>query len=149
MHAVEQLVAGQAFGKLRVDAQIGKPARLLVAVLVVAAALAWLTTWAVADPDGPVYAAQGTTKIEVAEGALVSSLADETPEGRSIVELAVSAFGLSPLDDPNATLVPFTAQTRMSGVDFEGRRIRKGAADSVRRSAPFHQSFDARLGRRV
>ena len=66
-----------------------------------------------------------------------------------LTALAVSAFGLSPLDDPNATLVPFTAQTRMSGVDFEGRRIRKGAADSVRRSAPFHQSFDARLGRRV
>jgi potassium-transporting ATPase ATP-binding subunit len=74
------------------------------------------------------------SELAVAEGALVSSLADETPEGRSIVELAVSAFGLSPLDDPNATLVPFTAQTRMSGLDLtDGRSVRKGAADSVRR----------------
>ena len=74
------------------------------------------------------------TELDVAEGALVSSLADETPEGRSIVELAVSAFGLSPLDDPNAILVPFTAQTRMSGLDLtDGRSVRKGAADSVRR----------------
>jgi K+-transporting ATPase ATPase B chain len=72
--------------------------------------------------------------VEVAEGALVSSLADETPEGRSIVELAMSAFGLTPLNDPGATLVPFTAQTRMSGMDLsDGRTVRKGAADSVRR----------------
>jgi K+-transporting ATPase ATPase B chain len=71
---------------------------------------------------------------EVAEGALVSSLADETPEGRSIVELAMSAFGLTPLNDPDAILVPFTAQTRMSGLDLsDGRTVRKGAADSVRR----------------
>jgi K+-transporting ATPase ATPase B chain len=70
----------------------------------------------------------------VAEGALVSSLADETPEGRSIVELAISQFGLEPSDDPDAVMVPFTAQTRMSGMDrSDGRRVRKGAADSVRR----------------
>jgi K+-transporting ATPase ATPase B chain len=74
------------------------------------------------------------TELEVAEGALVSSLADETPEGRSIVELAVRDFGLAVLDDPGAVLVPFTAQTRMSGMDLtDGRCVRKGAADSVRR----------------
>ena len=74
------------------------------------------------------------TEDEVAESALVSSLADETPEGRSIVQLAVERFGLVPLDDPGAELVPFTAQTRMSGMDLTtGRCVRKGAADSVRR----------------
>ena len=67
-------------------------------------------------------------------GALMSSLADETPEGRSIVDLAVERFDSSPVDDPGATLVPFTAQTRMSGMDLtDGRLVRKGAADSVRR----------------
>ena len=76
----------------------------------------------------------GVTAAEVAEAALVSSLADETPEGRSIVELAVRDFGLEVLDDPNAVLVPFTAQTRMSGMDLtNGRTVRKGAADSVRK----------------
>ena len=75
-----------------------------------------------------------TTELEVAEGALVSSLADETPEGRSIVDLATSAHGLVPIDPVGADLVPFTAQTRMSGMDLpDGRRVRKGAADSVRR----------------
>ncbi len=74
------------------------------------------------------------TEDAVAEAALVSSLADETPEGRSIVELAVQRYGLVPLDDPGAVLVPFTAQTRMSGMDLTtGRCVRKGAADSVRR----------------
>ena len=74
------------------------------------------------------------TAAEVAEAALVSSLADETPEGRSIVDLAVSEFGLAPLEDRGAVLVPFTAQTRMSGMDLsDGRTVRKGAADSVRR----------------
>ena len=76
----------------------------------------------------------GVTEAEVAEGALMSSLADETPEGRSIVTLAVENFGLTPLDDPTAALVPFTAQTRMSGMDLSsGRMVRKGAADSVRK----------------
>jgi potassium-transporting ATPase ATP-binding subunit len=76
----------------------------------------------------------GVTAAEVAEAALVSSLADETPEGRSIVELAVREFGLTIMDDPDAVLVPFTAQTRMSGMDLtSGRTVRKGAADSVRK----------------
>jgi K+-transporting ATPase ATPase B chain len=74
------------------------------------------------------------TVEQVAEAALVSSLADETPEGRSIVELAVREHGLQVLDDAGAVLVPFTAQTRMSGMDLSsGRIVRKGAADSVRR----------------
>ncbi|MER3452737.1 MAG: K(+)-transporting ATPase subunit B [Acidimicrobiia bacterium] len=68
----------------------------------------------------------------LAEAALLSSLADDTPEGRSIVALAGQRYGMYPPDLPTATSVPFTAQTRMSGIDFDGRSIRKGAADSVR-----------------
>jgi K+-transporting ATPase ATPase B chain len=75
----------------------------------------------------------GVTQQELAEAALLSSLADETPEGRSIVELAVRDFGLEARETSGATLIPFTAQTRMSGLDFEGLVIRKGAADSVQR----------------
>jgi potassium-transporting ATPase ATP-binding subunit len=75
----------------------------------------------------------GVDERELAEAALVSSLADETPEGRSIVVLAANRFALVPINDPGATLVPFTAQTRMSGMDLtSGRHVRKGAADSVR-----------------
>ncbi|HLW16200.1 MAG TPA: potassium-transporting ATPase subunit KdpB [Actinomycetota bacterium] len=70
---------------------------------------------------------------ELADAALISSLADETPEGRSIVALAEERYQLTPIDDPSAELIPFTAQTRMSGVDVQGRSIRKGATDSVRR----------------
>jgi K+-transporting ATPase ATPase B chain len=69
----------------------------------------------------------------LAEVVLLSSLADETPEGRSIVALAEERYGLGPRDLPDAELVPFTAQTRMSGIEWQGRSIRKGAADSVRR----------------
>jgi K+-transporting ATPase ATPase B chain len=80
----------------------------------------------------------GVTEAELADAAQLSSLADETPEGRSIVVLAKERYGLrerelAPMDMSRAELVPFTAQTRMSGVDFEGRHIRKGAADSVKR----------------
>jgi K+-transporting ATPase ATPase B chain len=77
----------------------------------------------------------GTDERTLAEVALLSSLADETPEGRSIVELAESRYGLHPVDMPDAELVPFTAQTRMSGIEWRGRSIRKGAADAVRRWA--------------
>jgi K+-transporting ATPase ATPase B chain len=78
-----------------------------------------------------------TTEHELAEAALLSSLADETPEGRSIVKLAVDHFGLEREELVGATLVPFTAQTRMSGVDIPAngvaaRSVRKGAADSVK-----------------
>jgi K+-transporting ATPase ATPase B chain len=70
---------------------------------------------------------------ELAEAAQLASLADETPEGRSIVVLAKERYGLRERTLHGATLVPFTAQTRMSGVDLEGRAVRKGAADSIRR----------------
>jgi K+-transporting ATPase ATPase B chain len=75
----------------------------------------------------------GVTEADLADAAQLSSLADETPEGRSIVVLAKERYGLRERELVGAQLVPFTAQTRMSGVDFEGRLVRKGAADSVRR----------------
>ena len=70
----------------------------------------------------------------LADAAQLASLADETPEGRSIVTLAKEKFQLRGREvaEPHATFVPFTAQTRMSGVDLNGRRIRKGAAESVK-----------------
>ena len=81
----------------------------------------------------------GVGRDELAAGALASSLADETPEGRSIVELAINDFGLAAVDDPGAELVPFTAQTRMSGMDFtSGRSVRKGAGDSLVRFVREH-----------
>jgi K+-transporting ATPase ATPase B chain len=73
----------------------------------------------------------GHAERELAEVVLLSSLADETPEGRSIVELAEARYDLQTVDMPDAELVPFTAQTRMSGIEWQGRSIRKGAADSV------------------
>ena len=75
----------------------------------------------------------GVSEQELAEAAQLSSLADETPEGRSIVVLAKERHGLRERELAGATLVAFTAQTRMSGVDLDGRSIRKGAAESVRR----------------
>ncbi len=77
--------------------------------------------------------APGVDVAELADAAQLASLADETPEGRSIVVLAKNQYGLRgrELSDLNATFVPFTAQTRMSGADFDGREIRKGAADAV------------------
>ncbi len=75
----------------------------------------------------------GVLEHELAEAALLSSLADETPEGRSIVTLAQDRYGLAERPLPGARLVPFTAQTRMSGVDLDGTGIRKGASDAVRR----------------
>jgi K+-transporting ATPase ATPase B chain len=75
----------------------------------------------------------GVDEHALADAAMLSSLADETPEGRSIVTFAEEHYGLKPREIAHAELVPFTAQTRMSGVDFDGTSIRKGAADSVRR----------------
>jgi K+-transporting ATPase ATPase B chain len=77
----------------------------------------------------------GVTDRELADAAQLASLADETPEGRSIVVLAKDKYGLRGRDlaDKAATFVPFTAQTRMSGVNLHGRQIRKGAADSIAR----------------
>jgi K+-transporting ATPase ATPase B chain len=76
----------------------------------------------------------GVTAEALADAAQLSSLADETPEGRSIVVYAKQAFGLrerSPGELSNAHWVEFTATTRMSGVDLDGRQLRKGAANSV------------------
>ena len=78
-------------------------------------------------------AAPGVSEVELADAAQLSSLADETPEGRSIVILAKERYGLRGRALEGAVLVPFTAQTRMSGVDLGGGRIRKGAADALRR----------------
>jgi potassium-transporting ATPase ATP-binding subunit len=74
----------------------------------------------------------GVSEIELAEAAQLASLADETPEGRSIVVLA-KQFGIREheMSELNAEFVPFTAQTRMSGVDLDGRRLRKGAGDAI------------------
>jgi K+-transporting ATPase ATPase B chain len=77
--------------------------------------------------------APGITEEALADAAQLSSLADETPEGRSIVILAKERFGIRERDVRalGATFVPFTAQTRMSGVDLGDREIRKGAADAL------------------
>ncbi|MEG0665259.1 potassium-transporting ATPase subunit KdpB [Gordonibacter sp.] len=76
----------------------------------------------------------GATEQEVADAAQLASLTDETPEGRSIVVLAKERFDIRgrELEGSGMVSVPFTAQTRMSGVDFDGHEIRKGAADAVR-----------------
>ncbi|MFE0091677.1 potassium-transporting ATPase subunit KdpB [Streptomyces sp. NPDC058991] len=77
---------------------------------------------------------RGTTEAEVADAAQLSSLADETPEGRSVVVLAKEKYGLRERHQgelADADWIEFTAQTRMSGVDLDGRRIRKGATGSV------------------
>jgi K+-transporting ATPase ATPase B chain len=79
--------------------------------------------------------APGVTEAELADAAQLSSLADETPEGRSIVVLAKEKYNLRgrELHDHNAEFVPFTAQTRMSGVNLNGFQIRKGSVDAIER----------------
>jgi K+-transporting ATPase ATPase B chain len=74
----------------------------------------------------------GVSEFDLAQVVLLSSLADETPEGRSIVAFAAERYELTPVDMPDAQLVAFTAQTRMSGIEWQGRSIRKGAGDAVR-----------------
>src|SRR5712672_1740458 len=78
-------------------------------------------------------AAPGITEAEMADAAQLSSLADETPEGRSIVVLAKERYSLRgrELAAHEAVFVPFTAQTRMSGVNLDGREIRKGSVDAM------------------
>jgi potassium-transporting ATPase ATP-binding subunit len=101
----------------------------------------------------------GVTELKLAETALLASLADETPEGRSIVAYARSKYGLAEQSHlaEGMTFVPFSAHTRMSGVDFGVRTIRKGAVDAILRfagiamsgaPAPFHHAADriARTG---
>ena len=80
-------------------------------------------------------AAPGVNERELAEAAQLASLADQTPEGRSVMVFAKQKFNLRERDlaSLNATFVPFSANTRMSGVDFDGRQLRKGAADAVRK----------------
>ena len=75
----------------------------------------------------------GVKDEELADAAQLSSLADETPEGRSVVVLAKEKYGLRGRHIPEheATFIPFSAYTRMSGVDFEGRQLRKGATDAI------------------
>lgn len=77
--------------------------------------------------------ADGLSPEWLADAAQLASLVDETPEGRSIVVLAKEKYGLRQREivQPGATFVPFTAQTRMSGIDLNGRQIRKGAADAI------------------
>ncbi len=94
----------------------------------------------------------GVVETELAEVAQLASLADETPEGRSIVILAKELHGIREreLAEPHATFVPFTAETRMSGVDIGGQRLRKGAGDAVRawvqaEGGRIPEDLDARL----
>jgi len=76
--------------------------------------------------------APGVTEEELADKAQLASLADETPEGRSIVVLAKERFNLRGREVSGEQFIPFTAQTRMSGVDIDGIQLRKGAQDSIR-----------------
>jgi K+-transporting ATPase ATPase B chain len=97
--------------------------------------------------------APGVPVPELADAAQLASLADETPEGRSIVILAKERYRLRgrTLTDLSASFIPFSAQTRLSGVDLDGRRIRKGAADAIGRfvaghggntDGPIHQTVE-------
>jgi K+-transporting ATPase ATPase B chain len=76
----------------------------------------------------------GVAERDLAEASAIASLGDETPEGRSIVSLARDRFQISPALPAGAELVPFSANTRMSGLDFGGKSYRKGAVDSVLKS---------------
>jgi K+-transporting ATPase ATPase B chain len=79
--------------------------------------------------------APGVPEAELADAAQLASLADETPEGRSIVVLAKEKYGLRgrPLSAYSTNFIPFSAHTRMSGVDLDGREIRKGAPDAIKK----------------
>jgi potassium-transporting ATPase ATP-binding subunit len=80
------------------------------------------------------YPVNGHTERDVAEAAQLASLSDETPEGRSIVVLAKERFDIRQRElGDGHVFIPFTAQTRMSGIDLNGRKIRKGAAEAVRK----------------
>ena len=83
------------------------------------------------------FASPGVTETDLADAAQLASIADETPEGRSIVVLAKQKYGLRgrELAGMNPVFIPFTAQTRMSGVDLDGHEIRKGAIDAVTKYA--------------
>jgi len=83
------------------------------------------------------FASPGVSETELADAAQLASIADETPEGRSIVVLAKQKYGLRgrELANMNPVFIPFSAQTRMSGVDLDGHEIRKGAIDAITKYA--------------
>jgi K+-transporting ATPase ATPase B chain len=96
--------------------------------------------------------AEGVTVPELADAAQLSSLADETPEGRSIVVLAKTKYGLRGrnVHELHATFIPFSAQTRTSGVNLDGRQIRKGAADAIQTFVcQHHGTFPADVSQKV
>ncbi|SFL45371.1 K+-transporting ATPase ATPase B chain [Rugamonas rubra] len=98
------------------------------------------------------FAAPGVTEQQLADVAQLASLADETPEGRSIVVLAKQRFNIREREMAglNAVFVPFSANTRMSGVDIGARHVRKGAADSVKKYVEaLGQPYPAEVGRAV
>jgi K+-transporting ATPase ATPase B chain len=98
------------------------------------------------------FAAPGVTEQQLADVAQLASLADETPEGRSIVVLAKQKFNIREREmaSLNAVFVPFTAQTRMSGIDIGDRAVRKGAADTVRQYVEsLGQPYPAEVSRAV
>ncbi|PHV04536.1 K(+)-transporting ATPase subunit B [Janthinobacterium sp. BJB412] len=98
------------------------------------------------------FAAPGVTEQQLADVAQLASLADETPEGRSIVVLAKQRFNIREREMAglNAVFVPFSANTRMSGVDIGERHVRKGAADSVKKYVEaLGQPYPAEVGRAV
>ncbi|HEX8404628.1 MAG TPA: potassium-transporting ATPase subunit KdpB, partial [Duganella sp.] len=98
------------------------------------------------------FAAPGVTEAQLADVAQLASLADETPEGRSIVVLAKQKFNIREREMAtlNAVFVPFTAQTRMSGIDIGARQIRKGAADTLRQYVEaLGQPYPAEVARAV
>jgi K+-transporting ATPase ATPase B chain len=77
------------------------------------------------------YPASGVAEHDLAEACALASLGDDTPEGRSILALARDRYNIVPLKPEGADIIPFSANTRMSGVDFAGKSYRKGAVDSV------------------
>src|SRR5450432_1587547 len=94
------------------------------------------------------FPAAGVEETYLADAAQLSSLADETPEGRSIVVLAKERYNLRGRDLAShaATFIPFSAQTRMSGVDIDDREIRKGALEAISRLATSRgHAIDAEL----
>ena len=94
----------------------------------------------------------GVTPQQLAEATLLASLGDETPEGKSIVALVKRAFGIAPpaLEPGQFTIIPFSAQTRMSGVTYRGRELRKGAIDAIGAwIAPQGGALDAEVKARV
>jgi len=99
-----------------------------------------------------IFPVTGIAERDLAEAAALSSLGDETPEGRSIISLIRDRFQLNPVLPAGADIIPFSANTRMSGIDFDGKSYRKGAVDSVLKAtgvtgdAQFTESV-ARIGR--